>query len=70
MFVNINTSNGALQFAAYNEHNGYYGHEAVVISEKSDLDAKRLPGVTGFKFLTPITAPQHRCLSSLYYFPH
>jgi len=33
MFVNINTSNGLLQFVAYNEHNGYYGHEAIVISE-------------------------------------
>jgi hypothetical protein len=32
MFVNIETSEGLLQFAAYNEHNGYYGHEAVVIS--------------------------------------
>lgn len=32
MFVNINTSKGVLQFVAYNEHNGYYSHEAVVIS--------------------------------------
>lgn len=31
MFVNINTSKGLLQFVAYNEHNGYYGHEAVVV---------------------------------------
>ena len=31
MFVNINTSKGLLQFVAYNEHNGYYSHEAVVI---------------------------------------
>jgi hypothetical protein len=34
MFVNINTDKGLLQFVAYNEHNGYYGHEAVVISEQ------------------------------------
>jgi len=34
MFVNINTSNGLLQFVAYNQHNGYYGHEAVVVSEQ------------------------------------
>lgn len=34
MFVNFNTSNGLLQFVAYNEHNGYYGHEAIVISEQ------------------------------------
>lgn len=31
MFVNIETSVGTLQFTAYNEHNGYYIHEAVVI---------------------------------------
>lgn len=34
MFVNINTTNGTLQFVAYNEHNGYYGHGAYVISEQ------------------------------------
>lgn len=28
MFVNLNTSNGVLQFVAYNQHNGYYGHSA------------------------------------------
>lgn len=32
MFVNIETDKGTLQFTAYNEHNGYYSHEAVVIS--------------------------------------
>ena len=31
MFVNFNTSAGVLQFVAYNEHNGYYSHEAVLI---------------------------------------
>lgn len=34
MFVNINTDKGLLQFVAYNSHNGYYGHDAVVISEQ------------------------------------
>ena len=34
MFVNVETSNGLLQFVAYNEHNGYYGHEACVISKQ------------------------------------
>lgn len=34
MFVNIETSEGLLQFAAYNAHNGYYGHEAVLISKQ------------------------------------
>lgn len=32
MFVDIKTSKGVLQFVAYNEHNGYYGHEAYVVS--------------------------------------
>lgn len=36
MFVNLETSKGTLQFTAYNDHNGYYSHEAVVISEQLD----------------------------------
>jgi len=32
MFVNVETSKGLLQFTAYNSHNGYYGHEAIVRS--------------------------------------
>lgn len=34
MFVDLITSKGTLQFIAYNEHNGYYGHEAVVKSQQ------------------------------------
>lgn len=34
MFVNFNTDKGILQFTAYNEQNGYYGHDAIVISEQ------------------------------------
>ena len=34
MFVDFETSKGVLQFTAYNSHNGYYGHEAVVISNQ------------------------------------
>jgi hypothetical protein len=34
MFVTLKTSNGDLQFVAYNEHNGYYGHDAVVVSNQ------------------------------------
>jgi hypothetical protein len=34
MFVNIDTDRGQLQFVAYNEHNGYYGHNAVVVSKQ------------------------------------
>lgn len=32
MFINLETSEGLLQFVAYNAHNGYYGHDAVLIS--------------------------------------
>lgn len=31
MFINIETSKGTLQFVAYNEHNGYYSHDAVLV---------------------------------------
>lgn len=34
MFVNLETDKGTLQFVAYNSHNGYYGHDAIVISEQ------------------------------------
>ena len=32
MFVDIKTDKGVLQFVAYNEHNGYYGHDAKIVS--------------------------------------
>ena len=32
MFINIHTDRGMLQFAVYNQHNGYYGHDAFVRS--------------------------------------
>lgn len=31
MFVNIETDKGKFQIVAYNDHNGYYSHEAVVV---------------------------------------
>jgi len=34
MYVNINTNQGILQFTAYNKHNGYYGQDAIVMSEQ------------------------------------
>lgn len=34
MFVTFITSNGPLQFIAYNTHNGYYGHDAVLVSNQ------------------------------------
>ena len=42
MFVNINTSNGLLQFAAYNNHNGYYGHNAYFLIDNNIIDKKTL----------------------------
>jgi hypothetical protein len=30
IFVNIDTDRGTLQFVAYNDHNGYYGHQVQV----------------------------------------
>jgi len=38
IFVNIKTSVGLLQFAVYNEHNGYYGHNVKLISEQLKID--------------------------------
>lgn len=38
MFVNLETDRGTLQFTAYNEHNGYYGHTALVVSEQLDYE--------------------------------
>lgn len=32
MFVDLVTDRGVLQFVAYNDHNGYYGHYATVRS--------------------------------------
>lgn len=34
MFIHIETNKGILEFVAYNSHNGYYGHDAVVISKQ------------------------------------
>lgn len=42
MFINISTSKGLLQFVAYNGHNGYYSHDAVVIQNGVTLEQERL----------------------------
>lgn len=36
MFINVETTKGLLQFVAYNEHNGYYGHDVLLISKYDD----------------------------------
>lgn len=38
MFVTFETTKGTFQITAYNEHNGYYGHSAVVISNSLDYE--------------------------------
>ena len=34
MFVNLETDKGTLQLAVYNDHNGYYGHSAILKSKQ------------------------------------
>ncbi len=36
MFVTFETANGTFQIVAYNDHNGYYGHDAVLITNSED----------------------------------
>lgn len=38
MFVNLETDRGLLQFVTYNGHNGYYGHESVLISKQINYE--------------------------------
>lgn len=40
IFVNFETSNGTLQFAVYNAHNGYYGHYVKVFEVGADSPIK------------------------------
>lgn len=37
MFINFETSEGTLQFVAYNAHNGYYGHSCVLLSKQLNI---------------------------------
>lgn len=37
MFVNIETDKGTFQLTAYNMHNGYYGHDAHIISTQCNF---------------------------------
>lgn len=39
MFVNVETDRGTLQFVAYNAHNGYYGHTALIESTQLTSEA-------------------------------
>jgi hypothetical protein len=38
VFVTLNTSKGKLQFAVYNAHNGYYGHQVKLVSSQTKYD--------------------------------
>lgn len=42
IFVTLHTSVGSCQFGVYNEHNGYYGHTAVVFVGEEKVKEKRL----------------------------
>ena len=37
IFINLETSNGILQFVIYNHHNGYYGHTVIIKSINTSL---------------------------------
>lgn len=39
VFVNLETDKGTLQFTAYNQHNGYYGHTVVIKCDKFTHEA-------------------------------
>ena len=38
MFVNFETSKGTFQLTMYNIHNGYYSHDAVLVSRQLDRE--------------------------------
>jgi hypothetical protein len=38
MFITFKTNKGVFQLTAYNQHNGYYGHDVVVISQQLTLE--------------------------------
>lgn len=42
MFITFYTDKGDLQFTAYNEHNGYYGHNVVIVKDTYLKELKEL----------------------------
>ena len=42
MFLTLKTSKGVIQFAVYNAHNGYYGHEAQIIIDDEVVENEYL----------------------------
>lgn len=42
MFVNLETSGGTLQLVCYNEHNGYYGHHAMLLAGEKEIHSEYL----------------------------
>ncbi len=38
MFLTIKTSKGIFQFAVYNSHNGYYGHDGVLMKQDNKVE--------------------------------
>lgn len=42
LFITFYTDKGDLQFTAYNEHNGYYGHNVVIVKDTYLKELKEL----------------------------
>ena len=38
LFYTISTNRGNLQFVAYNEHNGYYAHDVVIVKDSKIVE--------------------------------
>ena len=43
-FIDFNTDKGNLQFAVYNHHNGYYGHDIVLLEKPHEEDCPTCKG--------------------------
>ncbi len=39
IFIDVNTSRGTLQFALYNDHDGYYSHDIIIKSKQLSIES-------------------------------
>ena len=42
LFYTISTNRGNLQFVAYNEHNGYYAHDVVIVKDSKIVEQESI----------------------------
>jgi len=42
LFYTIATNRGDLQFVAYNEHNGYYAHDVVIVKDSKIVEQESI----------------------------